>query len=95
MERACGSCDELVDWVLMKSGRFMPVELTRAVIIPKDAAIRPMSRVLAKLVTDDGGIVEGYIVDGEGALDVMATTGRLSHFARCTNAAAHRKRGAR
>lgn len=77
----CSSCDEPIEWVLTQHAKKpMPVD-------PPYLVVTPDLKGTTIIVTDAGAIVRGVVAEASTPDTVR---GRVSHFATCPSAGAHR-----
>ena len=81
----CRSCGAAIEWITMPSGKKMPLDLSEIPFVPAEGG-----RYLA--ITPEGEIIRGWTCS-ESYEDERWVYARISHFATCPNAQAHRKRG--
>lgn len=81
----CSSCNAPIAWVRTQLGKPMPVDLERVRVLAD-------SKGTTVIVTDSGRVVRGVKLQPVDGHLVNAVEGRVSHFASCPNAAAHRRR---
>lgn len=94
----CKSCGKPIDWIATPAGQRMPVEERPWYVIRPGETAGPRMTV----VTDDGRVMTGTVV-AECATALRASmaiqgnpgsvAGRVSHFAKCPEAAKWRGKG--
>ncbi len=80
----CSSCGQTISWVVMKSGKRMPVNPDAVFVDVSDQDKN------TTIVTPDGRVVKGKAA--EPPLKDAYTVGFISHFATCPKARSHRKK---
>lgn len=84
MNKNCRSCGAEIVWVLMDTGKTMPI----------DADPNPLGNVAVRRVGRDNEL-HGRVVTGTKPLDPTSERMGMSHFVICPAADKHRKRGRR
>lgn len=79
----CKSCGAAIEWVKTKGNKPMPLD-------PERVRIRRSAGGNVLVVTDAGEVVRGVPAE-EGSLGLDEVSGRVSHFATCPAANAHRR----
>jgi len=89
----CKSCRAMIDFVesVKKDdggrGRLIPVDAVARVFVDPRSSAGPRATV----VTDEGHVVTGAVLDPKGPMPDLMSSGRPSHFATCPNAKQHRR----
>ena len=82
----CKSCGAKIVWIKTTRGMSMPCNA-------EQVQYQENKRGSALIVTKDGDVVRGNIIDGNqtSLVPVVDGVGYVSHFATCPNAAKHRR----